>query len=153
MENVLIYILIVLGFLIVLVFGLTVYCFKLKKKFDLFFKKGEEDIEKLLTSQLKKLEKQEKDIKKNSEGISRLKGRSQKSFQKISLVRFNPFKNIGGDQSFSIVLLDLDNNGFVITSIYSQEGNQVYAKSVNNGKSEYSLSKEEKEAIQKAIGS
>ncbi|HDZ54287.1 MAG TPA: DUF4446 family protein [Candidatus Nealsonbacteria bacterium] len=151
MEDVLIYILIVLGFLIVLVFGLTVYCFKLKKKFDLFFKKGEEDLEKLLASQLKKLEEQEKDIKKISEEISRLKGQSQKSFQKISLVRFNPFKNIGGDQSFSIALLDLGNNGFVITSIYSQEGNQVYAKSVNNGKSEYPLSEEEKEAIQKAI--
>lgn len=151
MEDVLIYILIVLGFLIVLVFGLTVYCFKLKKKFDLFFKKGEEDLEKLLASQLKKLEEQEKDIKKISEEISRLKGQSQKSFQKISLVRFNPFKNIGGDQSFSIALLDLGNNGFVITSIYSQEGNRVYAKSVNNGKSEYPLSEEEKEAIQKAI--
>ena len=79
-----------------------------------------------------------------------MKKNSQKSFQKISLIRFNPFKGVGSDQSFSIALLDLDNNGFVLTSIYGQEGNRIYAKPVSNGKSEYSLSKEEEEAIEKA---
>ena len=119
----------------------------------MFFKKGEEDLEKLLLNQLKELEKQGVDIKKIFEEILRLRKNSQKSFQKISLIRFNPFKDIGGDQSFSIALLDLDNNGFVITSIYNREGNRIYAKPISNGKSEYSLSKEEKEAIQRAIGS
>ncbi len=151
MENILFLILIILGFLIIFVFGLTIYFFKLRRKFDLFFKKGGEDLEKLLLNQLKGLEKQEKDIKKIFEEISQLKKNSQKSFQKVSLIRFNPFKNIGSDQSFSIALLDLDNNGFVLTSIYGQEGNRIYAKPVSGGKSKYSLSKEEKEAIQKAI--
>ena len=68
-----------------------------------------------------------------------------------TLIRYNPFSGVGSDQSFSIALLDGNNNGFVITSIYSREGNRVYGKSLKEGKSEYSLSDEEKKAISKAI--
>lgn len=150
MEDNFILILITLGILIISVFVIAVYFLKMRKKLDLFFRKGEEDLEKLLASQIKTLEKQETDIEKIFEEISRLKDISQKSFQKVSLIRFNPFKNVGSNQSFSIALLDLNNNGFVITSIYSREGNQVYAKPINEGKSEYSLSKEEGEAVEKA---
>lgn len=138
--------------LIVLVSGLVFYFLRLKKRMDLFFRKGSEDLEKVLANQLKESEKQGKDIKKIFAKIKELTENSQKSFQKIGLVRFNPFKNGGGDQSFSIALLDLKNNGFVITSIYGRDGNRIYAKPVDKGQSEYSLSGEEREAIKKAIG-
>ena len=68
----------------------------------------------------------------------------------MGVVRYNPFSDTGSDQSFSIALLDSDNNGMVITSLYSRDGNRVYAKPVKNNVSEYSLSNEEKEAIIKA---
>lgn len=139
------------GFLLIFSFGLAVYFFRFKKKMDLFFNKGGKDIEDLLEKQIKELEKQEEEIKKIFEEILRLKEISQKSFQKIGLIRYNPFKGVGGDQSFSVALLDLDNNGFVITSIYGRDGNRVYAKPVDKGKSGYSLSEEEKKAIKKAI--
>ncbi|MBZ9578297.1 DUF4446 family protein [Patescibacteria group bacterium] len=93
----------------------------------------------------------EKNFEKLSEELERLKGESQFSIQKTGIVRFNPFSEIGGDQSFSIALLNRNNNGFVITSFYTRERNRVFAKPIVNGKSQYFLSKEEKEAIEKAI--
>jgi hypothetical protein len=69
------------------------------------------------------------------------------------VLRYNPFDNVGGDQSFSIALLDANNNGFVITSLYAREGTRVFAKPIKNGESEFPLSEEEKEAINRAISS
>jgi len=66
------------------------------------------------------------------------------------VVRFNPFSGVGSDQSFSIALLDSNDNGVVITSLYTRNENRVYAKPLKAGRSEYLLSAEEKNAIEKA---
>jgi len=97
---------------------------------------------------LKEVLRQFEELKKSVEKISQ---KSKASVQKVGMVRYNPFSDVGGDQSFSIALLDGENNGIVITSLFSRDGNRVYGKSVKNGKSEYSLSSEEKKAIEKAI--
>lgn len=105
-----------------------------------------------------------KDIVKRLEGLENkvdgilddledFKKEMRRVAQRVGVVRFNPFSGVGGDQSFSIALLDADYNGFVITSYYNHEANRIYAKPINNGKSEYQLSKEEEEAINKAKGS
>lgn len=86
-----------------------------------------------------------------SRSLEELKKESKKNLAKIGLIRFNPFKEIGGDQSFSLAILDADNNGFVVTSYYQREASRVYAKPVENGVSKHQLSNEEKEAINKAI--
>ena len=153
MDSVFILIFVSLGVLTVFVIGLAAYFVQFKKRVDLFFQKGDKNIEKLLVGQIKESEKQRKEIARTIEETTILKNIAQKSLQKIGLIRFNPLKNVGGDQSFSIALLDLDNNGFIVTSIYSREGNRIYAKPINNGKSEYSLSGEEEKAIEKAIDS
>jgi hypothetical protein len=90
------------------------------------------------------------DFQKISSELEKLKKRSELAIQKTSMIRFNPYKDTGGNQSFSIALLDENNNGFIITSLYYREGNRVYAKPVSNGSSEYSLSKEEETALNKA---
>ena len=72
---------------------------------------------------------------------------------KIGVVRFNPFNDMGGNQSFIIAMLDNKNNGFVISSLFVKDGNRVYTKTVKQGKSDYVLSKEEIEAINRAINS
>ncbi|NOY35361.1 MAG: DUF4446 family protein [bacterium] len=77
--------------------------------------------------------------------------RLQNSIQKVGMVRFNPFENSGSNQSFAIALLDEKGNGVVISSLYSREKVNVYAKPINNRQSEYALSKEEKEAINIAV--
>lgn len=72
------------------------------------------------------------------------------SLQKISMVRFNPFGDVGGDQSFSLAMLDGHDSGLIITSIHGRSGTRVYAKPIDLGKSKYSLSSEEKKALAQA---
>jgi len=70
--------------------------------------------------------------------------------QKIGLVRFNPFKEIGGDHSFSLAILDGNETGVVITGLHTRERTRIYMKAIKKGKSEYELSDEEKKALVKA---
>jgi len=95
------------------------------------------------------------ELKEKFESVSKelqeMKKQNKMSIQKVGIIRYNPFSNTGSDLSFSIALLNGKNNGIVITSLYSREGNRVYGKAVESGKSEYSLSKEEEKAIKKAI--
>lgn len=68
--------------------------------------------------------------------------------QKVGLVRFNPFSETGGDQSFCLAVLDENDSGFVISSLHSRNTTRLYAKSVEEGQSlSYELSEEEKKAI------
>jgi len=99
---------------------------------------------------LKKLKDVELEVKKVSADLKSLKEKNKDNIQKIGIVRYNPFSEIGGDQSFSVALLDDNDNGVVITSLYTREGNRVYGKPVVKGKSEYLLTEEEKKAILKA---
>ena len=71
--------------------------------------------------------------------------------QKIGIVRYNAFKDVGSNLSFTLALLDNNNNGVVLNGIYSRDNSNIYAKPIKDGKSEYILSDEEKEAIEKAI--
>ena len=78
--------------------------------------------------------------------------RNRINFQKYALIRFNPFEDTGGDQSFAVALLDGENNGIVISSLHSRNSTRVYAKEVKGGKSSlHQFSKEEKEVVEKAI--
>ena len=113
-----------------------------------FFKKEKEPKNlKALLSQFKELKE---NLKKVSEKLERLEKNSQFSLQRIGVIRFNPFKESGGNQSFSIAFLDANNNGVVITSLYGRDDNRVFAKPIKDGKSEYLLTEEEKRAIEKA---
>jgi hypothetical protein len=73
--------------------------------------------------------------------------------QKVGLVRFDAFPDIGGEQSFALALLDKDMNGVVLSSLFGRTDSRVYAKEVAEGSSRHSLSSEEKEAIRRAMGS
>ena len=117
--------------------------------FNLFTnsKKEPQNIKEVLTA----FGKLADNFKEISQELAELKKNNKKNLQKVGMVRFNPFKEGGGDQSFSIAVLDALDNGFVITSLYSNAANRVYAKPIMNGASSYSLSQEEKEAINKAI--
>ena len=96
---------------------------------------------------LKNLEER---LKKTDKKLQILEKNSKFFLQKVGIIRFNPFPEVGSNQSFSIALLDNNNDGVVITSLYSREENRVYGKPIKNGISEYSLSKEEIKAIKRA---
>lgn len=73
------------------------------------------------------------------------------NFSKYELLRFNPFEESGGDQSFVIVLLNSRNDGIVLSSLHSRSGTRIYAKEVKDAKAtNHKFSKEEKEAVEKS---
>lgn len=71
--------------------------------------------------------------------------------QKIGVVRFNAFEDVGGEQSFAIALLDSNRNGVVISSIYGRQDSRLYSKKIINGEGERALSEDEKKALNKAL--
>jgi hypothetical protein len=151
MENSLLFLLIFsAGFLIWLII-LSVLLFNLTKKNNHFFNVGAEDIKGLLDSVVSDNKKFNKRSEKVEQGLDEIAHVMKKSFQKIGLIRYNPFKDTGGDMSFSIALLDLEDSGIVITSIHGRGADRVYAKSLQHGKSQHNLSAEEIEAIKKAM--
>jgi hypothetical protein len=77
--------------------------------------------------------------------------RLRKSVSRIKTVRFNPFRGEGGNQSFATAFLDDTGNGVVISSLYSRDKIGIYAKPIRQHKSEYELTREEREAINQAI--
>lgn len=90
------------------------------------------------------------DIKYNklAEGIDSINSRMKFCVQKVGLVRYNPFEDVGGEFSFAIAFLDDENNGVVLNSIYSREGCYTYAKPIEKGVCvKYKLSEEEEQAI------
>lgn len=75
----------------------------------------------------------------------------KRHMQRIGIVRFNPFADTGGAQSFTIAFLDGEDNGIIMTSLYARAGNRWYIKEIVAGKGkEHELSKEEGEAIRSA---
>ena len=125
---------------------------KTRKRIKIFFEgRKTKDLEEVIAEQLKRTKKAESDIEKLFKWNEDLQKIADISIQKVGVIRFNPFKDTGGDQSFAIALLDKDNSGFVISSLYSREGTRVYTKPVEKGESSYHLSEEEKQAITKAI--
>ena len=126
--------------------------FKSYKKMKLLFSgKKVKDLESILLAQTQRGVRQESEIVKLSSEVKELQDKSKYAFQKIGIVRFNPFTNMGGNQSFVIALLDDKNSGFVLSSLFIKENNRIYAKPIKEGKCDYPLSKEEGEAIERAI--
>lgn len=89
---------------------------------------------------------------KNKSDIRKLYRKLESAFQKVGLVRYDAFRQMGGQLSFSLALLDENNNGFIINSVHSTEGCYSYTKEVRNGESNISLGEEEKKALLIAMG-
>lgn len=125
---------------------------KLRKRInELFDKKEAGDIEAILNKYVKGVKKYFNDIEELKDFSQKLFEIGERSIQKIGIIRFNPFGDVGGDQSFSIALLNLDNSGVIITSLYSRDGTRVYSKAVKKGESSHHLAEEETQALEKAI--
>ena len=75
----------------------------------------------------------------------------QQAIQRVGVVRFNPFTDSGGDQSFAIALLDALGNGVVLSSLHGRADTRIFAKQVRSGRSKHQLSAEEEEAIRQAL--
>ena len=103
-------------------------------------------LEKILTIQDQNL----REINLVRKEVEKLEDEGKFHVQKVGVVRFNPFKEIGGDHSFSLALLDAKDSGVVITCLHTRERTRVYMKTIKNGKGEHELSDEEKKALKEA---
>lgn len=128
------------------------YCLN-KKYLSILGNKKSPTIEGLVKEIVEDLDEREKEIIALDGRIKDLENLVPKTAQKIAVIRFNPFKEVGSDQSFSLAILDAHNNGIVISSLFSRDNNRVYGKAVKNGTSKYELLEEEKEVIKKAMNS
>jgi hypothetical protein len=114
------------------------------------FSKKEKNEPKDIEEVLKALKFLEDSFNSVSSELEAVKRDQVLSIQKVGMVRFNPFREGGGDQSFSLALLDKNNSGVIVTSLYSREGNRIYGKPIKDGNSAYTLSEEENKAIEEA---
>ena len=112
-----------------------------------------ENVQEVLKEYIFKVEEVEmlsNDIIKRNERIEDNLG---KCMQKVGLVRYTAFDNIGSDLSFALAILNKENDGVVLNGIYQSEGSNIFSKPVVKGKSPYKLSEEEEKAINIAINS
>ena len=127
---------------------------KLKKRYSNFMQgKNAKSLEDTLITRLKQVDDlmtandiNEKEIKKISEDMKH-------TFQKVGLVKYDAFNEMGGKLSFSLALLNASNDGFVLNAVHSREGCYTYVKEIIDGNSIITLAEEEQEALKMAMES
>ena len=120
---------------------------RLKKLFAGKKAKTLEDVMNAIAADLKNLRASSGTLEEN---INSIESRLKKSIKGVETVRFNPFKDSGGNQSFAIALLSENGDGVVLSSLYSRERMSVFAKPIKKFSSEFDLTTEEMEAVNKA---
>lgn len=109
------------------------------------------DIREDLNTYIDRIIELEAGISETNIYCKRLDKKMQNCIQKVGVVRYNAYKDSGNNLSFAVALLDEKDNGVVINGIYSREMSNTYAKPILNGKSSYTMTPEENEAVLKAI--
>ena len=142
--------LIVLVFIILIANNIKIS--KLSRKYKKFMKGGKDrSIGELLIDLMDEVRSSSKKSDSIKILYEEIDNRLNKCVQKVSIIRYKAFDNMGSAQSFSIALLDAGNNGVIITGIYGRNECITYAKQVDNGVPKYELSDEEKNVLQDAM--
>ncbi len=123
----------------------------LRKRIASIFRGGSMDLEEALRSLQAQHDALHAVVDEHGRHIASLEELVPKDLSTVGLVRFNPFADAGGDQSFALALLNREASGIVISSLYGREINRIYAKSIEKGESKYQLSDEERQAIEQAM--
>ena len=152
---------IVIGVIILFVFSVVIFILTILnmgkiKKMNLRYNKFMKDaliggnLDHVIDSLLDKDDELTIKAREMSQQIASIKKSMSYCGQKISIVRYNAFDNVGSDQSFSLAILDEQDNGITLTGIYARENSSIYAKPIQAGKSKYALSTEENQALENA---
>jgi hypothetical protein len=117
--------------------------------------RGEEgqSLEAILDAHLGKVHDVERQVDALTVRAAVLEAVQRKAVQRVGLVRFNPFEDTGGNQSFALALLDMNGDGLIVSSLHARTLTRVYGKAVAGGKAEAALSDEESAALRQALGS
>lgn len=131
---------------------LSFFVFRINALFNKLTKGVEvADLKKVLERLLENESKNADVLKDIEKKIAFLNEEGKYHVQKIGLVRFNPFKELGGDHSFSLAILDGLENGIIITSLHTRDRTRVYMKNIKKGKPDTDLSEDERKALSVAI--
>lgn len=109
------------------------------------------DLEQVLREYMERMDRTDETIKQFNQRASLIEQKAPFNVSHLGVVRFNPFDDKGGDQSFAVAFLDDHNDGVVFTGLHSRTDVRVYAKPIVGGTSTYPLTKEESDAITRAL--
>ncbi len=142
---------ILLIFLILFIVLLAKYS-KLKKRYNKFMQgKNASSLEDKIEGVFQDMKLLKTNVDKNKKDIRSLFKNMESAFQKVGLVKYDAFNQMGGQLSFSLALLDENNDGFILNSVHSSEGCYSYTKEIKQGSSSISLGEEEQEALRIAM--
>ena len=145
-------VLVALGVVILWLLVLTIFFWRTLSHYNNLTKGvSEKSLKSVLEKLLKENDLNRKDIEYLKGYCAKIEKEGLLHIQKVGLVRFNPFKDTGGDQSFILSLIDGNDTGVIISGLYSRSGTRWYAKKVAEGKgTEHELTEEEKKALKEA---
>ena len=124
----------------------------LKRRVDSLTRgKDTESLEDIIVSYLERVESLEEGEEITRAALNAIKENLKITYQKTGLVKYDAFREMSGALSYSLALLDKENNGILISSMYSREGCYTYAKEIIKGESKINLSEEEAEALKQAV--
>lgn len=119
---------------------------------SVFGRGGEQGLDEVLDGIVQRLERSSERLDALNRVTQDLEGLLRRgTIRNVGMVRFNPFPDAGGDQSFAIALLDAEGTGIVISSLHARTDTRIFAKPVEGGRSRYPLSEEEQDAIRRAL--
>lgn len=126
---------------------------RIKKNSNEFMRKlgNSKDIKEDINKYMERIVDIEAALSETNTYCKQLDKQMENCMQKVGIVRYNAYKDAGSNLSFAVALLDENNNGVVFNGIYSREMSNTYAKPIENGKSKYTMTAEEIEAVNKAI--
>lgn len=125
---------------------------KLKKRYEAFMVgKDAKSMEKEITNLFTDIDYLKKAVDKNAKEIRHIYKRLETTYQKLGIVKYDAFQQMGGKLSFSLVLLNENNDGFVLNSVHSSDGCYSYTKEIKDGNCEISLGEEEAKALKIAM--
>ena len=126
---------------------------KLKKRIEAFLEgKDAMSLEETLLSCMEKVQIVDKANREIRQEMQLMQKVQSMTYQKMGIVKYDAFREMSGELSYAVVLLDQEQNGFVINSVYANEGNYSYIKEIVKGESQIQLSEEEQKALNKAKG-
>lgn len=128
---------------------------QLDKKYRAFMRggRGAKSLDEALQNKMQSLNKITDVNDGLNDRITRLEKSMGRSYQKMGIVKYDAFKEMGGNLSFALCLLDDNNNGFILNTMHGRESSYTYIKEIENGTAYSTLGEEEKQALQKAISS
>lgn len=145
-------IIILLIVLIVLYVKVDMKYNRLKSSYDVFMKgKDAKTLEQGFTEQFTKVDSVIRMVKQNRQDIKELYRKVDTNYQKVGIVKYDAFNEMGGKLSFALTLLDGNNNGWIINAMHSREGCYTYIKEIVKGQSYIELAEEEAESLERAI--